>query len=135
MKKDSFLGVLLLLGGLLIASFILGVMLKYLHISGGKMFTFVIAPLLLIAQAVGVLCYAPKYGAMKTQKEAGDRNAKHLYNIEWLACVFAILSAIGLIFHAVHWSFCTVLLFSVLALAILSILAGIFSYKYVNKKE
>lgn len=135
MKKESFQGFLLFWAGLLIAAVLMAFMFKHLHWPGGCMLAGIVAPVMLIVQAVCMLCFVPKYGALKAQKEAGNSIAKHLYNIEMSAPVFAVVLAIGMLFRCMHWpGGAQLVLVSCTALAILGILAGILGCAYVNKK-
>lgn len=135
MKKESFQGFLLFWAGLLIATAFMAFMFKNLHWPYGVLLASIVTPVMLTVQAIALYCYLPKYGAMKAQKEAGNRIAKHLYNIELSALAFAFLLAIALCFRFMHWPYgCQLLLVACIAFAILSFLAGIFACMYVNKK-
>lgn len=135
MKKESFLGLLCTTAGIVVAIILTAFLFKTLHWPGGTLLSTIITPILLLIQAILMLCYIPKHGALKVLTENGNCIAKHLLNIEISALVFAILLAIGLLFRGLHYPGAGVItMISCCSLCIMSLIAGFLGCKLVNKK-
>lgn len=135
MKQKSFQSFLWLWAGLSVAIAIEAFFFKHLHWPGGEFLTTVATPIFLLVLSICMLCYLPKYGALKPLNKADIGVAKHLLRVEISAFAFAIPLAIGLIFRALHWpGSAQIILFSCMALVCLSIIAGIMGCVLAHKK-
>ena len=138
MKKESFQGMLAIMGGLTGAFLFWGAIYRILRLPGG-MILLLIALVLGIVWCVSQSCYVLKHGALKQLVEKGVAGAKHLLNIEcaaFIALAFGFVAAYFFSFHIrgdIAWDN-LMLVISFTMFAILSFLAGIFASKVLKNK-
>ena len=135
MKKESFLRLLCITASIVVAIGFIAFMFKALHWPVGDLLSTlstIVTPILLVIQSILMLCYVPKYGALKGN---GNSVAKDLLNTEISALVFVILFAIGLLFRGLLFPGAAIMIMiSCIALCLISLIAGFLGCKLVNKK-
>ncbi|MBR5442887.1 MAG: hypothetical protein IKV22_00690 [Paludibacteraceae bacterium] len=132
MKKESFLRLLCITASIVVAIGFIAFMFKALHWPVGDLLSTIVTPILLVIQSILMLCYVPKYGALKGN---GNCVAKHLLHTEISALVFVILFAIGLLFRGLLFPGAAIMIMiSCIALCLISLIAGFLGCKLINKK-
>ena len=135
MKKESFQGMLAIMGGLIGGVMLWGAMYRFLRLPGGCLMLWVITPILISLLCFCLSSYVYKFGALKSLVEKGVAGAKHLLNIEVTAFIALGIGAIAFIFKTQHLEGAGILTaLSCASLSILCILAGIFACKVLKNK-
>lgn len=125
MKKETFQGLLCCLAGLTMAAITFAFVFRTFRLPSGEILMYLVVPVLLIAEGLGLFWYVPKHGVMLQLIKRGNKSARHLYTLEISAVSAMIVLGAGLLMRGFHIpGSATVLMVGAVCISVSSVLAG-----------